>query len=261
MGLFSQGNVAGTCTTGTSRGNRLAHISLALMLALMMLSAMAGLNTEHAAAGQAGYINTDAVGLMAGYEDESVIEWMDEGVRVDVLWGPDNGKYEIRYYGVHGWVWEDYLTLEGMGGGSAGLSAAAPAAEPEAVVEEHWIDVNRSQGSVTLFIGDEPQATFWGAMGFDDSSDGYNATAVGTYHVTWMQLDLHYTPFADNYISHWVGFDSERANGFHSYTKDAEGNIVPNGAGKTAGCVALAPGDIDTLYDFAYPGMRVEVHW
>jgi hypothetical protein len=234
-------------------------VSLALVLAAMMLGAMAGLSAEKAAAGQAGIINTNGAGLMAGYEDESVIEWMDAGVRVDVLWGPDNGKYEIRYYGVHGWVWEDYLTLEGTGGGSAAGSAVA--AEPQAVVEEHWIDVNRSQGSVTLFIGDEPQATFWGSMGFDDSSHGYNATAVGTYYVTWMQRELHYTPFADNYITHWVGFDAERANGFHSYTKDANGDITANGAGKTAGCVALPPGDIDALYDFASPGMRVEVHW
>jgi hypothetical protein len=231
---------------------------MALMLAVMIFGTLAGLSAEKAAAGQAGYITTDGVGLMAGYEDESIIEWMDEGVRVDVLWGPDNGKYEIRYYGVHGWVWEDYLTLEGTGG-SAAVTSAAP--EAEAVVEEHWIDVNRSQGSVTLFIGDEPQATYWASMGYEDTSYGYYATAIGTYYVTWKQAELHYTPFADNYITHWVGFDSERANGFHSYTKDANGDITPNGAGKTGGCVALAPGDIDAVYDFAYPGMRVEVHW
>lgn len=258
MGLYSQGNVAGTCSFGALRGTMLLRMGMAFMLALMLLGAVAGLSVEKASAGQAGVINTDGAGLMAGYEDESVIEWMDEGVRVDVLWGPDNGKYEIRYYGVHGWVWADYLTPEGVGGGAA--SVAEPAAV-DPVVEEHWIDVNRSQGSVTLYIGDQPQATYWASLGYDDSSSGFYATAVGTYHVTWMNRDLQYTAYADNYITHWIGFDSERDNGFHSYTKDAKGNIVPNGAGKTAGCVALAPGDIDAVYDFAYPGMRVEVHW
>ena len=259
MKLVSQGNVAGTCTMAVGRDHRLVRMALALMLAVMMLGAMAGLTAQNAAAGQAGTINSDGVGLMAGFEDQTIVEWMYAGERVDVLWGPEGGKYEIRYYGMDGWVWAEYLSLDGMGGGSAPDSSGAPAAEP--VVEEHWIDVNRSAGSVTLFVGDVPQATFWGSMGFEDSSYGYYATAVGTYYVTWMQSDLHYTPFADNYITHWVGFDAERANGFHSYTKDANGNILPNGAGKTAGCVALAPGEIDALYAFAYPGMRVEVHW
>ena len=257
MGPFLQGNVAGTCSFQTRQGNLVLRAGMALMLALMLLGAMAGLSAERAAAGQIGTINTDGVGLMAGFEDESVTEWMYAGERVDVLWGPENGKYEIRYYGVDGWVWADYLTVDGVGGGAASASVA-PAAP---VVEEHWIDVNRSQGSVTLFVGDTPQATYWGSMGFEDTSYGFYSTAVGTYHVTWMNIDLQYTPYADNYITHWIGFDAERANGFHSYTKDANGNIVANGSGKTAGCVSLAPGDIDAVFAFAYPGMRVEVHW
>lgn len=237
-------------------GTRLPRLGLAVLLAaMMMMAAMAGIRVAPAAAGEAGIINTEGAGLMAGYEDETVIEWMEAGVRVDLLWGPDNGKYEIRYYGVHGWVWEEFLTPEGVGG-------SATVAEPEAAAEpERWIDVDRSQGSVTLYIGDEPQATYWASMGFEDTSYGFYATAIGTYYVTWMNPELQYTPYAENYITHWIGFDAERANGFHSYTKDEYGDIVPNGAGKTAGCVALAPGDIDAVYAFAHPGMRVEVHW
>ena len=257
MGSTLQGNVAGTCSSTSHGSTRVLRFGMAITLALMLLTAFAGLSATPAAAGQAGTINTEGAGLMAGFQDQSIVEWMSAGDRVDVLWGPQDGKYEIRYYGVDGWVWAEYLTVDGMGGGSGGevAEAAAP------VAQEHWIDVDRSQGSVTLFIGDEPQATYWGSMGFEDTSYGFNATAVGTYHVTWMNIDLQYTPYANNYITHWVGFDSERANGFHSYTKDANGDIVPNGAGKTAGCVALAPGDIDAVFNFAYPGMRVEVHW
>lgn len=253
MGIFSQADVAGTCIHGNTWGNRLARISLALMLAVMMLGTMAGLSSEKAVAGQVATINTDGAGLMASFENQSIVEWMYAGDLVDVLWGPENGKYEVRYYGVDGWVWAEYLNLGGQGGGGSASSAA--------VVQEHWIDVDRSQGSVTLFVGNQAQATFWGSMGWEDTSYGYYATAVGTYYVTWMNPDLQYTPFAENYITHWVGFDGERANGFHSYTKDENGSITPNGAGKTAGCVALAPGDINALYEFAYPGMRVEVHW
>jgi len=257
MGLILQDDVAGTCATRVSRIHILGRCGIALMLAFMLFGAFSGLSVEQAAAGQAGTINTDGAGLMAGFQDQSIVEWMYAGERVDVLWGPEDGKYEIRYYGIDGWVWAEYLTPDGVGGGS--VTYSEPAAE--AVVQEHWIDVNRSQGSVTLFIGNEPQATYWASMGFEETSYGFYATAIGTYYVNWMNADLQYTPYADNYITQWIGFDAERANGFHSYTKDANGDIVPNGGGKTAGCIALAPGDIDAVFAFAYPGMRVEIHW
>lgn len=125
---------------------------------------------------------------------------------------------------------------------------------------ERWVDVNRSTGQVTLYAGNTAQYIFWGSLS-RDGSDGYYATASGTYYVYTKHMPLTYTPYADNYITHWVGFDDYRANGFHSYTKDASGAIVPNGAGFTAGCVALAPGEIEILYEFAFVGMRVEVHW
>lgn len=125
---------------------------------------------------------------------------------------------------------------------------------------ERWMDVNRSTGQVTLYAGNAAQHIFWGSLS-RDSSNGFYATASGTYYVYTKHLPLTYTPYADNYITHWVGFDDYRANGFHSYTKDSGGNVIPNGAGYTAGCVALPPGEIETLYDFAFVGMRVEVHW
>jgi hypothetical protein len=71
---------------------------------------------------------------------------------------------------------------------------------------------------------------------------------------------LGYTKWADAYITHWIAYDSYRSNGFHSYSKDANGNVLPNGGGKTGGCVALPGGAIQAVWDFSFIGMRVEVY-
>jgi hypothetical protein len=237
------------------------QIALALMLAFAMLASIASFSAQDASAGQVGYINTEGAALMVHPTDLSVIDWMHQGAAVDILFGPYDGMYEVRYYGVDGWVWAEYLGLDGgttaVGGGAS--YDAAPVAAP--VQEEHWIDVNRSTGAVSLMVGNTVQATYWASMGYDPSADGFYSTAVGTYYIYAYDASLHYTPFADNYITNWVAFDSNRFNGFHSYTKDAAGNILPNGGGLTGGCVALAPGDIDALFAFAEMGMRVEVHF
>jgi hypothetical protein len=109
-------------------------------------------------------------------------------------------------------------------------------------------------------VGNSVQATYWGSVGFDTSSDGFYSTANGTFYVYTKYEPLGYTAWADAYITNWVGYDSSRSNGFHSYSKDANGNVLPNGAGKTGGCVALPAGAIQAVYDFSFIGMRVEVH-
>src|SRR5690606_37637777 len=101
----------------------------------------------------------------------------------------------------------------------------APAPEPE-----RWIDVNRSTGAVSLMIGDSVQATYWASLGWDTSADGFYSTAVGTHYIHGFDYSNHYTPFADAYISHCIAFDPVRFNGFHSYSKDADGSILPVGA-------------------------------
>lgn len=223
------------------------------------------------ASGSIGYVAVQGAELFVHPTDLSAILYMDEGAAVDILFGPYEGMYEVRYYGTDGWIWADYLSMDGyaapaenIGGGGEeppvtedAVSAPAPVANEG----EHWIDVNRSSGLVQLMIGNESIAAFWASLGWEATDDGFYATAIGTYHVYGFDYDLHYTDFADNYITHWVAFDPVRFNGFHSYTKDKNGNIVSNGAGRTAGCVALGPGDIDQLYDFAQMNMRVEVHW
>lgn len=244
----------------TSRRNFLQKITAA-SLALLGGSTLQSAN-KASASGQVGYVAVQGAELFAHPTNLSPLLYMDSGTPVDVLFGPHEGLYEIRYYGTDGWIWADYLSLNGApassGGGESApvVQDAAPAAS-----SEHWIDVNRSTGQTRLMIGNETYASFWASLGWEDTDYGFYATAIGTYYIYGFRYELHYTAYADNYITHWVAFDPERYNGFHSYTKNEWGEIVPNGGGRTAGCVALPPGDIDQLYDFAQMNMRVEVHW
>jgi len=184
--------------------------------------------------------------------DAAIWDSFSSGTSVQVIGDAVNGFYPIEYYGGTAWLAADYLSWNG--------AVSAPA-QPEAAVQaERWIDVNRSTGMVTLFEGDAVYASYWGSLGYDRSDDGFYSTAVGSFRVYRMHQPLEYTPYANAYITDWVGFDSARANGFHSWTKDANGNVTPNGAGLTGGCVGLEPSQAQALYDFAYIGMRVEVH-
>jgi hypothetical protein len=324
---------------------------LAIALLALMIGGMFGsipFAATPAAAGDIGTVIADGAPLLAGVDDDTIIDYMAYGTPVDILYGPHNGKFEILYNGVHGWTWvdkidaggvvwsetveetanepstvswwsepssvvidtdalnvradagawagvidvyeggtwvqvvgdsvngyapiaygdgvawvaEQYLSWNGettwdTGASDAGVGGSAASAP----ADEHWIDVDRSSGLVTLYIGDVPQAQYWGSLGYDASDDGFFSTAIGTWYVTRKYKDLAWTNWANAYITDWVAFDESRANGFHSYMKDANGNILPNGAGRTGGCVSLGPEGAAAVYDFAYVGMRVEVHW
>lgn len=126
---------------------------------------------------------------------------------------------------------------------------------------ERWIDVDRTTAMVTLYVGDSSLASFQGKIGRDPSADGFYSTAVGTYHVYSMQEGLSSTPFVDDvYLSDWVGFDPERKNGFHSPVREADGRERLTQNPTTMGCVRLNSNDAVALFDFAYVGMRVEIH-
>ncbi len=182
-----------------------------------------------------------------------VLDSYGAGEWIEVIGNDVNGFSPVNYDGDVAWVASQYLSWDGTSSNDAGGDSASSS-------QEHWIDVNAATGRVTLYVGNSVYATYWGSMGFDTSEDGFYSTASGTYSVYAMHDPLAYTPWADAYITEWVGFDPSRFNGFHSYTKDANGNILPNGGGKTGGCVALPRGDSQAVYDFAYMGMRVEVH-
>jgi hypothetical protein len=125
---------------------------------------------------------------------------------------------------------------------------------------EQWVDVNRTTQTVTLYEGDIAVASYWAAMGSDPSDDGFFATAVGTYYVYEKIGGLNWTDWGGAWVGDWVGFDPARFNGFHTYSMDAGGQVIPGGSGPTGGCVALEPAAADHLFAFVSVGTRVEVH-
>ncbi len=145
----------------------------------------------------------------------------------------------------------------------AAQTYADPIPDEPAVEEpgERWIEVDRSTQTVTLHEGDRVVAQYEALLGKDPSADGYYATAVGTYYVHVKERALTETPFAPGvFLTDFVGFDPARSNGFHSPTRDEQGNIVQTGGTVTQGCVRLGEDEARFLYDFAEIGTRVEVH-
>jgi hypothetical protein len=143
-------------------------------------------------------------------------------------------------------------------------TVVAPTAIPTATPEptgEHWIDVNRSTATVTLYVGTTAVAQYSARIGRDPSVDGFYSTAVGTFHVYSMQKGLASTPFVDDvYLSDWVGFDPDRKNGFHSPVRNADGSVRQPQNQTTMGCVRLGDADAQAVFAFAEIGMRVEIH-
>jgi hypothetical protein len=167
------------------------------------------------------------------------------GAEVWVTGGAVNGFTPIDYFGQRAWVYSEFLSWGG----------------PVAPAPERWIDIDRSSQTITLYVGNDPIASYWGAIGWDDSADGFYSTAIGTFWVYGKHEGLTWTDWGQAYIKYWVGFDPSRVNGFHSYSMDASGNVLAGGDGPTGGCVALVPAAAAELFNFATYGMRVEVHW
>lgn len=230
----------------------------ALLASLLLLSALAGLAPQAGRAATYDHIATDELNLRSGPgTDYDVIDRMWNGEQITVLDGPTaDGWYKVDYYGEVGWAYGGYLYVDGVYGAEAdGVGGA------NTQTEEHWIDVDRGAGTVTLYVGDTPVNSFYASMGRDQSADGFYATAIGTYYVFSKYRGLSWTDWGKVYIEDWVGFDQYRDNGFHTYSLDQNGNVLPNGDGPTGGCVATAPEDARVIYDFAQLGMRVRVHW
>lgn len=204
----------------------------------------------------------------------------DQGATVQVVGNVEAGFAPVQYQGGRGWMAVEYLAFNGETVSTSQpallVSDVSAAEQPESeapdvpvAVEsnlatepvEHWIDVNRTTATVTLFAGDSAIASFAGKIGRDPSADGFYATAVGTYHVYSMNKGLAPTPFADDtWLSDWVGFDPERKNGIHSPVRDEFGNEKPWQNPATLGCVRLDAAAAVTVFEFAEIGMRVEVH-
>lgn len=232
-----------------------------MSLVMLAFSAVVGL---HSATAASSYIDTDVLNLRddAGVWGNVITE-MYQGDAITVIDGPtDDGWYYIDYNGTEGWAWGGYLTVWGsLGWDGPPPSTGGVASAAEAYTPEKWIDVNRSSGVVTLYEDDVAVASYYASLGYDTSDQGFYATASGTYYIYGKNQSLTWTEWGQAYIEDWMAFDSERSNGFHSWSMDQYGNVLPNGDGKTGGCVALAPDEAAALYNWAPVGTRVEIHW
>jgi lipoprotein-anchoring transpeptidase ErfK/SrfK len=237
---------------------------------------------------ETAWVNTDALNVRAEPSlDGGILDVFPNGTSVSVLGESRNGYLPVAYGTDRAWVFADYISRDESESGSldfgpavehasaapatdAGVTASKPVPPPPYPTEpptvpapagEHWIDVDRGSATVTLFIGDQAQASFPAKIGWDLSDDGFYSTAVGTYHVFTMNGGLSSTPFVDDvYMTEFVGFDPNRHNGFHSPIRDADGTIRSHQNATTLGCVRLDEQAASELFTFAFIGMRVEIH-
>jgi hypothetical protein len=97
------------------------------------------------------------------------------------------------------------------------------------------------------------------AVGAQINTGAFNSTQTGLFRVYDKRRDLEYDAPYDTYISEWVAFDPDMANGFHSFLKDARGNVVDSSTGRISnGCIRS--GESAAVFEFAQIGMLVLVH-
>lgn len=124
-----------------------------------------------------------------------------------------------------------------------------------------WIDVDVTNFVVRLMDGKWVLGRVSPvAVGEQIDTGEYSSTQTGLFHVYEKNSDLTLDTQYNAYISDWVGFDPEKANGFHSFPKDADGNVVNTDTGRVSnGCIrSESP---EEIFDFAQIGMPVYVHW
>jgi hypothetical protein len=145
-------------------------------------------------------------------------------------------------------------------------AATATPSEPvtsdgsSAPTEGRWIDVDVTTFAVRLMDGATVTREVTPvAVGEQVDTGEYASTQTGLFHVYNKVEDLAYDPPYDTYVSHWVGFDPDKANGFHSFLKDKDGNVVDARTGRISnGCIRT--GAPDVVFAFAEVGMLVYVH-
>ena len=123
-----------------------------------------------------------------------------------------------------------------------------------------WIDVDVTRYVVQLMDGSTVVKTIGPiAVGEQIDTGAYLSTQTGLFHVYNKLEPLAYDAPYDTYISHWVGFDPAKDNGFHSFLKDASGKVVDASTGKISnGCIRT--GEAEAIFAFAEIGMPVYVH-
>jgi hypothetical protein len=139
-------------------------------------------------------------------------------------------------------------------------TATAPSAA-SAPTSGRWIDVDVTNFSVRLMDGETTVREIAPVgVGVAIDTGDYISTQTGLFYVQTKTEALVYDAPFDTYISHWVGFDADKDNGFHSLLKDASGAVVDASTGRVSnGCIRT--GEPDVIYAYAEIGMPVWVHW
>mgnify|MGYP006273517595 CR=1 FL=1 len=150
----------------------------------------------------------------------------------------------------------------------APASTATPVVRPAATptpracppASGRWIDVNVSTFRVRLMDGTQVvQEVAPVAVGREVDTGNYESTQTGCFGVYTKNAEMTYDAPYKTYISHWVGFDPAKDNGFHSFLLDAKGNVVDASTGRVSnGCIRT--GQAEAIYRFAEVGMTVWVH-
>ena len=144
--------------------------------------------------------------------------------------------------------------------GPTAVPATATAVADERPTEGKWIEVDVTKYVVRLMDGDSVVQTIAPvAVGAQVDTGAYESTQTGLFHVYNKAPGLAYDAPYKTYISDWVGFDPDKANGFHSFLKDKDGNVVDDSTGRVSnGCIRT--GDAAAITAFAAIGMPVWVH-
>ncbi|HEY8173559.1 MAG TPA: L,D-transpeptidase family protein [Dehalococcoidia bacterium] len=123
-----------------------------------------------------------------------------------------------------------------------------------------WIDVDVTSFAVRLMDGDAVVREIAPvAVGAQVDTGAYLSTQTGLFHVFNKVEALAYDAPFNTYISHWVGFDPDKDNGFHSFLKDAGGTVVDPSSGRVSnGCIRT--GEPEAVFSYAEIGMPVWVH-
>jgi hypothetical protein len=154
----------------------------------------------------------------------------------------------------------DSITLGGKPAGSGTSATPNPNNLPAAPTTGRWIDVDVTRFQVRLMDGQRVLHTI-GPVGVGAQVDtgAYESTQTGLYHVYNKIGGLQYDAPYRTYLSDWVGFDPDKANGFHSFLKDERGRVVDASTGRVSnGCIRT--GAAETIFAFAEIGMPVLVH-
>lgn len=138
------------------------------------------------------------------------------------------------------------------------IQAIESAPAPPPTLTGRWIEVSLLEQVVRLHDGRRVIGEYLAATGVGDTPD--TTTYPGLFRVYQKHEGPMYLRAYGVYVTHWVGFDPEHDNGFHSMPMDAKGRVVDSRLGLPAshGCVRLAfP---VAVYRFATFGMQVWVH-